>query len=321
MKKTLVFALFFILCLAGAPTVHALTISPARLEITGDPGTVISGEFTLINEQEETKTFYSSAQNFEAKGDSGTPSFTSSSEGLSSWIKLESQVVLSKGEKVVVPFTITIPKNADAGGHFAAIFLSTQPNNPDGGQVSVGAKIGTLILLRVSGDIIEGGGVSNFSTTNGRFWFTSLPISLSYKFKNTGNDRVNPYGDITILDTVPLTVASLPANPGQGNVLPGSARRFDVVWGTIPATPLKTDFFSQAKYELSHFAFGFYTAQLNLKYGNSGTAFASKTFFVFPWQLSLIVLILSLLLLWVATHGIKRYNRWIIAKATQARQG
>jgi hypothetical protein len=296
---------------------YALTISPARIELNADPGQTITGEFNLINEQEETKTFYSSAANFEAQGESGTPTFTDSKEGLASWVHLIPQLTLEKGQKSKVTFTIAVPKDADAGGHFAAIFLSTAPNATDKSQVSIGAKIGVLILLRVSGDIKEGGGITAFDTKDKTSFFTSLPVNFAYRFNNSGNDRVNPTGDIAITNTIGFETARLSANQTQGNVLPGSTRRFDVAWGSDSSSSVvPTGFFAMVGYEWNHFAFGRYTAHLVLAYGNkTATAEASKVVYVFPWQLLLVVLIILIILFFVFSQGLTRYNRWIIHKA------
>ncbi|MDB5254179.1 MAG: exported protein of unknown function [Parcubacteria group bacterium] len=313
MKKFFHLSLITLALFGFSHPARALTISPARLELSGDPGETISGEFLLINEQEDTKTFYSSAENFEAQGETGTPTFVSSQEGLASWIKVDPEVTLSKAAQHKVSFSITIPKDADAGGHFAAIFLGTTPPK-DKGQVSVGAKVGVLILLRVSGDIKEGGGITGFSTENNKTFFTSLPVRFVYRFNNSGNDRVNPTGTVVIRDTVFLTAAKLDANSREGNVLPGSTRRFDVVWGEEQETE-HSGFFGSAAYELKHFAFGMYAAHLNIEYGANGTAEASKIIFVFPWQLLIITLAVLALLLFVLSRLLKRYNRWIIRKA------
>lgn len=302
----------------------ALTVSPARLELAGDPGTTISGEFLLINEQEETKTFYSSAENFEAQGETGTPNFTSGNTGLASWIQVMPEVTLTKGEQKKIPFTVTIPKDADAGGHFAAIFLSTAPANADNGQVAVGAKVGVLMLLRVSGDIKEGGGIVGFSTRDNQTFYSALPVDFTYRFNNSGNDRVNPTGDIVIKDTVQLKAATIAANPAQGNILPGSTRRFDVSWGpadtgVVSGTSTHKSFFKAAGYEWNNFAFGMYTAYLHVQYGSNGVAEASKTFFVFPWQLLILVVIALGIVYFILSNILKRYNRWIIGKATRAK--
>ena len=61
---------------------QALTVSPARAELAGDPGQTISDSFIVINEQNVDQTFYTSVENFESSGESGTPNFTNSKEGI-----------------------------------------------------------------------------------------------------------------------------------------------------------------------------------------------------------------------------------------------
>jgi hypothetical protein len=114
-----------------------------------------------------------------------------------------------------------------------------------------------------------------------------------------------------------LKAATLSANPNQGNVLPGSTRRFDVIWG--PDTDRPDGFFSAALFELRNFAFGVYRANVSVSYGQSGTASAAKFIFVFPWQLMLIVLVALLIIWFIFKKIIRKYNRWIISKATQGR--
>ena len=88
-------------CLAlSVLSAQALTISPARAEITGDPGETITDSFLLINEQNSDETFYTSVENFDSQGETGTPNFTNSKEGLPSWIKVTDKVVLKKGERI-----------------------------------------------------------------------------------------------------------------------------------------------------------------------------------------------------------------------------
>lgn len=292
---------------------QALTIAPARIELTGDPAKTISGEFVVFNEEAATRTFYTSAQNFEARGETGTPSFTSGTDGLASWVQVAPEVTLTPNEKITVPFTVTVPAGAEPGGHFAAIFLSTVPPSADGTQVSIGAKVGVLLLLRVSGDVSEEGGVSSFEPTNGRF-YTSLPIAFTYRFTNGGGDRVNPRGDVTIRNLVWLKKETLDANPGQGNVLPGSIRKFDVAWGM--GTP-PGGFLNSVVYQWQNFAVGPYRAKLDVAYGVRGEAAASVWVFLFPWQLLIVMALVVGLVLPLILFIVRRYNRWIVAKARQ----
>ena len=250
-KISFVFLLVTSFCTAGA-----LTVSPARLEVNVDPGTQSQNEFTLINEQDSDLTFYTSVENFEAQGESGTPNFTTTKEGLATWVTIEPSVVIKRGEKIKIPFTIDVPKGADAGGHFAAIFLSTQPPATKGGEVAVGAKVGMLMLVRVSGAIKEDGGVRSFTLKNGGHFVTTLPVDFVYRFNNDGNDRAMPAGNVTIKNNFGMTTKVLNANKNEGNVLPKSVRRFEVKWGEDDELPASASFFSFVKYEMNNFALG-----------------------------------------------------------------
>lgn len=297
---------------------QALTISPARAELTGDPGETVSDSFLLINEQNADQTFYTSVENFDSQGESGTPNFTAAKEGLPTWIQVTDKVTLKKGERIKVPYSVLIPKDADAGGHFAAIFLSTVPPSATEGQVSVGAKVGMLVLLKVTGSIKENGGLLTFTLKQENKVLTSLPIDFIYRFKNDGNDRVKPEGDIVIKNTFGMETAHMDANTAMGNVLPGSVRRYEVHYGEKNAPESSAPFFEQVKFQKDNFAFGIYTANLSLKFGNSGNAHSSLTYFMFPWQLATVVFVVVLVIIILLVWMLKRYNRWIIKQARAA---
>jgi hypothetical protein len=305
----------------GVITAHAVTVSPAKAELTADPGETISDSFVIINEQNTDQTFYTSVENFESSGETGTPNFVASKEGLPGWIKVDEKVVLKKGERLKVPYSITVPTNADAGGHFAAIFLSTVPPTAEDGQVSVGAKVGMLILLKVTGNIKEQGGLASFTLKEDGKVFPNKPLTFVYRFKNDGNDRVEPAGEITVKNMVGMEVAKLNANDHKGNVLPASTRRFEVkLAGEGDAPAVSAPFLDHVKYQKDNFALGMYTASIGLTYGNSGAASGSLTYFMFPWQLLSVTLGIILVIVLLLIILVKHYNRWIIKQARAAKQ-
>ena len=304
--------------------VEALTVSPVRMEITADPGQTVTGKLLLLNEQDGTKTFYSSFENFEPSGDSGAPRFIGAGDGLATWMEIDSKVTLESGKSIDIPYSITIPQNAEPGGYFAAIFFGSQaPGVQGGGEVSIGGKIGVLILLRVSGEVAEGGGLLEFITKEKNRFFSTLPISFFYRLNNTGGDRIVPSGEIKIKNIFQITSATLLANKNEGSVLPGSIRKFEVIWGNkLPTTnnkeELDSGFFAMAGRQWKEFHFGWYTARISLVWGDTNqTANASYNFFIIPWQLLSIALIILIILWFVLRAGLKRYNRYIIAQATQ----
>jgi hypothetical protein len=329
MKRSILVTILIIGGMFLFEVVQALTVSPVKFEISGSPGQRLLGELELFNEQEETRTFYSSFENFEARGETGTPYFTPGKEDLATWIEAPAQVTLEPRERKTVPFSIQVPQNAEPGGHFAAIFWgTTPPQAKEGGQVAVGAKTGVLILLTVSGEIKGGGGLLEFSTKDKEKFFDSLPINFFYRFQNTSTDRIKPDGEIEIKNTFGKVSAVLPANKVEGNVLPRSIRKFEVIWETQNKAKVeetlnqaKTGFFEKVKKQWKDFHFGRYTANLNLTYGpKNETAKASFSFFIIPWQLLILIIILLAVIIILGGMGIKRYNRWIITKALKERK-
>ena len=312
------FAVGFLALFAGiflASPVLALTISPAKLEITGDPGTTVWEEFELFNEQQDVKTLYSSFANFDSSGESGAPHFLPSKDGLASWITTDSKIVLQPDQRKKISFSIAIPQDAEAGGHFAAIFWGSQPpGSQEGGQVSIGSKLGILVLLKVSGEVEEGGGLLEFNTAS-RF-FSATPVPFAYRLSNDGGNRMVPHGTITVKNLFLWKSAEFEANEKEGSVLPGSTRKFQVAWGQEPEK--NPGFFGIALEQLMHFHLGWYSAHLSLTFGeNNQTASKSFSFFIIPWQLLFLVAIVLAIFIFLGTFGLKRYNRWIISMASK----
>lgn len=306
--------------LTGISMVAALTISPARVELLADPGQALTTEsFMVINETDSDQVYYTSVEAFDSQGETGTPNFIAAKEGLPSWVVVQEKVELKKGERAKIPYTINVPTDASSGGHFAAIFLSTQPPSADGTQVSVGAKVGMLIFLRVTGDINEKGGIQEFAMKEKKMLLTSIPIDFFYRFRNDGNDRVLPLGEITIRNTFGGETAKITVNEQKGNVLPNSTRYFDARYGEKDAPGEAAPFFEHVKFQWNNFAFGMYTANLNLTFGNSGSDTASVVYYILPWHLMSFVVVILLVIISALMFLLKRYNQWIIKQARAAK--
>lgn len=303
----------------------ALTLSPIRFELSGDPGTTVTEQITLTNETAVPVTYYSSFTNFEAQGETGNPNFVDPVDGLGTWMRVDETVALEPGSTKTIPLTISIPANAEPGGHFAVVFFGTLPPSTDGGQVGIGANTGVLVLLSVNGDVKEGGGITQFNVKDNKFWHNTLPVNFEYKFRNEGNDRIKPDGKLTIRNTVYWPTEKLEGNPVQGNILPNSTRKFEVTWVNNPrsadyvASPsFFTKYLDDVLYQWKNFAFGFYTAKIDLSYGTKGlTTIGSDTFFVFPWQLLIVIFIVLVIVLWGGRKMIRGYNRYVIEKAKE----
>lgn len=316
MNRFLVAALAFVAFGLIPQSADALTISPTKIDIAGDPGQTLVGEIELFNEQAEVKTFYTSFENFEPRGETGAPFFVGGGSGLATWIGAQGSVLITPGERVNIPYSITIPADAAPGGYFAAIFFGSQPPETGAGsEVSIGGKVGTLVLLRVNGDVEEGGGLLEFAAgTNATKLFASVPVPFSYRFNNTGGDRVIPRGEVNIKNVFGMHVETLDANKTEGSVLPGSVRKFELAWGEpmVVAEGQEPNFFDIVKFQASNLRVGLYKVELNISWGETNqTSAASTTIFMLPWQF-LLVFISALTVLFFI---LRAYNRFIIARA------
>lgn len=311
---------------------RATTISPVKLELAANPGEIIQGSIKVINETQSSEVLYTATLNFEPKGDeSGEPNFVPTKDGLAAWVKTDYSITLGPKEQKNLPFTIQIPMGTEPGGYFGAIFTSTTPPKENGsGGVMLTERVGSLVLLRVNGALADSGDILEFGTKDKKFWHTTLPITFYYRFQNSGLDRVRPLGDILIKNWVGRTSKIVPANPEGGNVLPKSIRRFESKWINLWGkankegiaqfpTPPEHGFWKKVSYEAKYFAWGRYKIQLNLAYGFTEfhSTSATTTIFVFPWHLTLVSTLAAITLFFILRFAIRRYNRWIIKKATK----
>lgn len=299
----------------------ALTVSPPKFELEGDPGSIINQTVKLFNETEESRVYYPSLQDFIARGEEGEPGFVESSEyGLSKWIKISKDPIsFGPKERKEVQFTVEVPNIAEPGGHYAVILFSNQPPTEVLGStpISIAGKIGSLVLLKVGGQIVESGKLLEFETKDKKSFYTHLPINFYTRFENLGNIHLKPQGDIKITGMLDITSTptTLMVNEAGGNALPKSIRRYDVSW-TKPGMKIAEGFFGELKNQWKGFAIGKFTAHLNLYYGTEGEhTTAKKSFWVFPWLLILVVVIVVAVLVFGLRIGIRKYNAWIIRKA------
>ncbi|MBU1663341.1 DUF916 domain-containing protein [Patescibacteria group bacterium] len=320
MKHLFIFTISLALALClYITTVNALTISPPLIEIDANPGEVVKKTIKIITDANTQGIYYPSVANFTARGEEGEPRFLEQSEqeevksyALADWIEIDqSPVGLKKNEKAEVSFTVKVPDNAEPGGHYGVIFFSTQPPTFEQGQTAIGVvgKLGSLILVRVAGDIKEQGNLLEFGASN--TIYNRLPIEFTTRFGNTGNVHLKPQGEIKIFNIFGKTVAKISVNEKAGNVLPESIRKFKSTWEKKESISAKgKGFFAELKNEKNNFAFGKYKAELVLVGFKGGV----KNIWVFPWRILLASIIILAFVVFVLRLLVKGYNKKIIRK-------
>lgn len=309
----LIFALVLPMAQVKAENGQAFSISPPLLELKGDPGQTVTASIKLTNVSADELLMKSQFNDFAAKNETGEPNIIfdesdSTTYSLRHWIGAPEPFKIAAQQTKTVEFPITIPRDAEPGGHYAVIrFTGTTPDLEQSG-VALTASIGTLVLLQVSGTIDDNSTVADFFTATPKFaatgFFENSPITFVQRIKNSGNVHVKPTGTIEIFDSFGQRVSTLrvngdpseAANPPK-SILPNSTRRFNQTWNT-------------------GWAFGRYQANLQVSYGQNGkTLTSSVTFWVIPYKLILLTLAGATIIFFALRFGIKKYNAHIIAKA------
>jgi hypothetical protein len=286
---------------ADSDTGSGITVGPPVAEYTIVRGQTANG-IVKVNDYSPTPiTLYPQVSDFGAKDESGQPAFFESDPNrkfsLSSWIKFSPEPVnLAVGELRAIPYQITVPPDAEPGGHYGVIFFSTKaPDDVKEGEAKVGAnlKVGQLLLVTVPGAVEESASVATFKTS----FFNMMPkisfkkdnkwgfywdwkINFVTRIQNDGNVHIKPAGKIEIKDIVGQKTVSLTVNEAKGNVLPESTRLFE--------NGLKMKWWQM----------GYFKANLDLTYGQSQSLHDSLGFLVIPWWLIATVIIVGFIIWW-----------------------
>ncbi|MBU0619860.1 MAG: hypothetical protein V1768_01785 [Patescibacteria group bacterium] len=316
MKQFIAFIICVIFALSIVSTANALTISPPLMEIDANPGEVIEKAIKIIAESDVEGIYYPSTANFTARGEEGEPGFLEPEEtkgySLASWIEIDNTAIgLRKNERKKIPFTIRVPENAEPGGHYGVIFFSTQPPDLTNKQTAIGVtgKLGSLILVKIAGEIKEEGRLVEFNTVNKEKFYNRLPVEFFTRFENTGNVHLKPLGEIKITRMFGKEMSKFLVNEKGGNVLPNSIRKYKSAWEKNKGSVVQDKgFFAELKNEKNNFAFGRYKAELKLVNYQGG----AKIIWIIPWRILLVSIIILIVVILVLRLLVREYNKKII---------
>lgn len=299
---------------AVSSAANSLRIAPVRTELALDPGA--SKEITVYGQNLTPNPVQMKVaiSDFEAsKDESGKPLVIlddayAKSHSLKRLASVEpSAVTLPPNERVGVKVTITVPKSARAGGYYGAVrFLPADEVELDSNGVAVSTNVGSLVILKVNGDLKEKLTLESLDVRQenkpGTFFKTSEGLKAVVRFNNLGNIQEQPFGKVQVLDRGGKVIEEHEINntDPRGNVLPESIRRFEVDLKKVNS-------------------FGKYTLQGNFGYGTNGELLTSKmSFWVVPTSYLIVggVAIVAIILLAIfIPRVIGNYNRRIIRRA------
>jgi hypothetical protein len=172
------------------------------VENTLDPGETVEDHLAVRNVSAQTVEFaLTAADGFYTR--SGRFDILASGEesvAAGTWIEIPQSVTVAAGETEVVPFSITVPENAEPGDHAAGItasVLSVQESE-DGASVGVESRVGFRVTTRVTGELTPAAEIQNLSGGYALSWNPFRPgdLTVSFDVENTGNTILLAQGNV-----------------------------------------------------------------------------------------------------------------------------
>lgn len=257
-------------CFLPAQRVHAtesaMSAAPAILESVLNPE---SPTLTIISVQNNTNfplPIKGSASAFLAN-ENLAPEKEETFDA-SKWITLDpSDFILQPHEVKKIKVTITPPKDAEPGGHYATIFFRPLiPADAVSASSTISlARIGVLTMMIYPGEIKNSLDSSPLAAPT---WQSFGPINFGADLTNSGSIHTLPVAKLTIHNYWGKQVAEIVHPPSI--VLPGTTKSFNFVWDRV-------------------LLLGHYKATLAVDPGSDQSPLAIDpiSFWIFPWPVIL----------------------------------
>ncbi len=261
--------------ITGNIQVGDFVVGPGRAEVFIKPGETVVQEITVTNRISSDRTFKLEVEDITGSKDgSSAVSLMGDDRGpysIRDYISFpEDEFTLDLGERARIPVIITVPADAEPGGYYGSVLVSTVQNSQSEAGAGaprspVIARVGSLVFLRVAGEVTEEGQLIDFSTINQKKVYESGPVEFAILSENTGSVHLNPYGEISVRNMFGEEVGFVELEPWF--VLPSSLRSREVTWDR-------------------EFLLGRYnaTARINRGY-NDVVDEISYSFWVLPWRI------------------------------------
>lgn len=206
-----------------------MTISPTEKHFEVDPGDTIQDSFIILNSGEVpydfityTSPYSVSNGDYSAKYDVDAPR-----SDAYKWVQMDTpQWHANIRQTVTIPFTIHVPADAAPGGHYGIVFAETKPSGDEVGIVRK-KRLGMVLFVKVKGDAVNEGRVSNISID----WFRSrAPIEAFVSIEDNGNTDFVAQTKITVSDLFGGVKYSA---SNEYNIFPGTNRDIRLSWDDV----------------------------------------------------------------------------------------
>jgi hypothetical protein len=211
------------------PTDNAIGTGRPNFGYRADPGASVQDSLDVTNRGDATLTLAVHAADAFTPQGGGIDLLPEGrkSVDVGSWISLGGDsITLDPQQTVTVPFTLTVPTDATPGDHAGGIVTTITSGS---GTLAVERRLGSRLLVRVSGDLAPRLGLSGLSVDYGTQFdpFSPATATVTYTVANTGNVRLDAHPAIVVSGPFGMLRRAV-ATEDLGELLPGNSRRFQV---------------------------------------------------------------------------------------------
>ena len=262
--------------LLGDEVFGDFVVGPGKIEVSINPGESKTLEITVSKRTGKPHIFEITSEDASGSTDPLQPLVLLGDDrgpySMKDYVSVEApRFELPHNTRARIPVTITVPADAEPGGLYGSVLVSTVSSEARVGdgqstasQSAVVARIGALFFITIPGGVEKDGDLKDFTTVPPRLVYQSGPIPFGLLFENRGSIHLTPYGEIRVRNFLDEEVGFIELEPWF--VLPQALRLREVNWER-------------------GFLFGRYTATayINRSYDDVIDE-QSYTFWVLPWK-------------------------------------
>lgn len=303
----------------------SVQVSPSPLVANPAPGEIQTATLTIRNFSNHSETLRAGLSGLTIEDNGRKVSPRGPIPGnMDAWVTFgQPQITIGPGATAPLRITFAPPQNVGFSYAGVVTLTSTGTATQQATGATIQPEVDVFCLVNINrSDAASKLSINSFHGNKSRYAF--LPADFDVSVKNEGNIIAQPTGNIFIQrsfdDATPL--AALPLNAGGGYVLPGTSRSFQSQW--TAGFPSYISSHGQVHLHwgwkhVSELRLGRYVAKAVVVYNNGRQdvpLITSFTFWVIPWWLVTLVLVLGIVLV----MGVVGWG-WLIFRGTKKVKG
>jgi hypothetical protein len=205
-------------------------VDPPKVILSIKPGDKKSGYVTITNTSPKDSVHlkaYPLDVIYLPDGSNDFVPLGSTPWSLGEWLKIKpDEFDIPPKQEQVIRFQVKVPPKA-RGGYYGVIFFemrSPQTITKDQATVTIGVRIGTIVLVEVAGTSAYEASLNTLTVVK-----KDNKYQVECTIQNSGNILIRPFGTIQILDPGGKVVTQMALNPNKEGVFQQTSRKFTVV--------------------------------------------------------------------------------------------